>query len=60
LLSAYYLHGEFHLGPIYGSGWPTFCCDKKVKRLLMFKLAQQHTNNWEVSKIFIPTTILPL
>jgi len=36
-------------------------CGKKVKRPLMFKLTQQHTNNWEVRKFFILVIVfLPL
>ncbi len=44
----------------YVSSWPTFCCGKKVRRPLMFKLMQRHTNNWEADKLFSPSTSLPL
>ncbi len=41
------------------SSWPTFRCGKKVKRPWMFKLMQQHTNNRDVGKMFIPSSGLP-
>ncbi len=46
--------------PIDASSWPTSHCGKKVKRLLVFKLMQQHTNNWDVDKLFNPLPVCPL
>ncbi len=41
------------------SNWPTSHCGKKVRRPLVFKLMHQHTNNWDVNKLFIPSFGLP-
>jgi hypothetical protein len=46
--------------PTDANSWPTFHCGKKVRRPLVFKLTQQHTNNWDASKLFNPSTSLPL
>jgi hypothetical protein len=46
--------------PTDANSWPTFHCGKKVRRPLVFKLTQQHTNNWDASKLFSPSTSLPL
>jgi hypothetical protein len=42
------------------SNWPTTRCGKKVRRPLMFRLTHQHTSNWDVDKLFIPSFGLPL
>jgi hypothetical protein len=36
--------------------WPTSHCGKKVRRPSMFKLMQQHTNNWDADKLLIPSS----
>jgi hypothetical protein len=46
--------------PSYGSTWSTSHCGKKVKRFLVFKLMQQHINNWDVDKLLNPFTSMPL
>jgi hypothetical protein len=45
--------------PTDANNWPTTHCGKKVRRLLVFKLTQQHTNNWDASKLLSPSIGLP-
>ncbi len=42
------------------SCWPTTCGGKKVKRLFVFRITQQHMNNWEVGILFTQCTIFPV
>ncbi len=39
--------------PSDASCWPTTCGYKKVRRPSVFKLRQQHTNNWEASILLL-------
>jgi hypothetical protein len=41
------------------SCWPTTCGGKKVRRPSMFKITQQHTNNWEAGKLLLQCTVFP-
>jgi hypothetical protein len=41
------------------SCWRTTHGGKKVKQPFIFKLTQQHTNNWEVGILFRQCTIFP-
>jgi hypothetical protein len=43
----------------YASCWPTIHGGKKVKWPSIFKLTQQHINNWEVGILFLQWTIFP-
>jgi hypothetical protein len=40
--------------------WPTICGGKKVKQHSIFKLTQQHTNNWEVDILFLQWIVSPM
>jgi hypothetical protein len=42
------------------SCWPKTCGDKKVKWLSVFKITQQHMNNWEASKLIIQCIVFPV
>jgi hypothetical protein len=42
------------------SCWPTTHGGKKVKQPSIFKLTQQHTNNWEVDILFFQCIVFPL
>jgi hypothetical protein len=39
--------------------WPTTHGGKKVTQPSMFKITQHHTINWEVSMLFLQSTIFP-
>jgi hypothetical protein len=41
---------------VNASCWPTTCGGKKVRRPSIFKITQQHTNNWEAS-ILLPNAL---
>jgi len=43
--------------PFDASCWPTTCGGKKVKQPSVFKITQQHTNNWEAGKLFLQCII---
>jgi hypothetical protein len=45
--------------PSNASCWLTTCGGKKVKWPSMFKITQ-HTNNWEVGRLFFQCTIFPI
>jgi hypothetical protein len=40
--------------------WPTTHGGKKVKRPSIFKITQQHTNNWEANILLTQCTIFPV
>jgi hypothetical protein len=40
--------------------WPMTCGGKKVKWPSKLNLTQQHTNNWEARKLFLPCTMFLL
>jgi hypothetical protein len=46
--------------PIDASCWPTTRGGKNVKWPSIFKIAQQHTNNWEVGILFTQCIIFPI
>jgi len=39
--------------------WPITNGGKKVRRPFVFKITQQHTNNWEVGRLFLPMHCFP-
>jgi hypothetical protein len=40
--------------------WPITCDGKKVSQPFVFKITQQHTNNWEVGILLTQCTIFPI
>jgi hypothetical protein len=42
------------------SCWPKTCGDKKVKQPFVFKMTQQHMNNWEASKLILQCIVFPV
>ncbi len=42
------------------SCWPTTCGGKKVSQPFVFKITQQHANNWEVDILLIQCIVFPM
>ncbi len=40
--------------------WPTTCGGKKVRLLSVFKITQQHTNNWEAGRLLFQCTVFSI
>ncbi len=45
--------------PFDASCRPTIHGDKKVRRPFVFKITQQHMNNWEISRLFLQCIVFP-
>jgi hypothetical protein len=41
------------------NSWPTTCSVVKMRQFVMFKLSQQHTNNWETIELFLQAIFFP-
>jgi hypothetical protein len=49
-----------HVRSSNASCWPTTRGGKKVRQPSMFKITQQHTNNWEASKLLLQCIAFPI